>query len=119
MRLFAPRRLCPRPAEPGAARAAGPAAVLERHGAEAGDRRVRRASTRPGSPEFVPPAERIATFDNDGTLWAEQPVYVQLLFVIDRVKALAARHPEWRTQQPFAAVLEGDLARLGSFSERS
>jgi phosphoglycolate phosphatase-like HAD superfamily hydrolase len=74
--------------------------------------------TRPGSAEFVPPPERIATFDNDGTLWAEQPVYVQLLFAIDRVKALAAEHPEWRTQQPFAAVLEGDLAQLGSFSEQ-
>jgi phosphoglycolate phosphatase-like HAD superfamily hydrolase len=74
--------------------------------------------TRPGSAEFVPPPERIATFDNDGTLWAEQPVYVQLLFAIDRVEALAAQHPEWRTQQPFAAVLEGDLAQLGSFSER-
>src|SRR5688572_24385264 len=64
--------------------------------------------TRPGSAAFVPPPERIATFDNDGTLWAEQPVYVQLLFAIDRVKALAAQYPEWRTQQPFAAVLEGD-----------
>ena len=73
----------------------------------------------PTSPGFVPPAERIATFDNDGTLWAEQPVYVQLLFVIDRVKALAARHPEWRTEQPFAAVLEGNLAQvLGSLGER-
>jgi hypothetical protein len=74
--------------------------------------------TRPGSAEFVPPPERIATFDNDGTLWAEQPVYVQLLFAIDRVKALAAQYPEWRTQQPFAAVLEGDLAQLGGFSEQ-
>ncbi len=74
--------------------------------------------TRPGSAAFVPPPERIATFDNDGTLWAEQPVYVQLLFAIDRVKALATQYPEWRTQQPFAAVLEGDMARLGSFSER-
>ncbi len=75
--------------------------------------------TLPTSPGFVPPAERIATFDNDGTLWAEQPVYVQLLFVIDRIKALAARHPEWRTEQPFAAVLEGNLEQvLGSASER-
>ncbi len=75
--------------------------------------------TLPTSSAFVPPAERIATFDNDGTLWAEQPVYVQLTFVIDRIKALAPRHPEWRTEQPFAAVLEENLAQvLGNASER-
>jgi phosphoserine phosphatase len=74
--------------------------------------------TRLGSPEFVPAPERIAVFDNDGTLWAEQPVYVQLMFVIDRVRALAGRHPEWRTQQPFAAVLQGDPARLRGLGER-
>jgi phosphoglycolate phosphatase-like HAD superfamily hydrolase len=74
--------------------------------------------TNPASAEFVAPAERIATFDNDGTLWAEQPVYVQLEFVIDRVQALAAEHPEWRTQQPFAAVLENDLAALRGLGER-
>ena len=92
---------------------------MERHGAEARHRRLRRASDAADLTGFVPPAERIATFDNDGTLWAEQPVYVQLKFVIDRVKALAARHPEWRTEQPFAAVLEGNLAQvLGSASER-
>src|SRR5579872_6547514 len=65
--------------------------------------------TTQGSPDFVPPAGRIATFDNDGTLWAEQPAYFQLLFAIDRVKALAPRHPEWRTTQPYAALLEGDM----------
>jgi hypothetical protein len=74
--------------------------------------------TNPAAAEFVAPAERIATFDNDGTLWAEQPVYVQLQFVIDRVQALAAERPEWRTQQPFAAVLENDLAALGGLGER-
>jgi len=68
--------------------------------------------TRVGSPDLVPPAERIATFDNDGTLWLEQPYYVQLAFVIDRIKALAASHPEWRTEQPFAAILANDLAQL-------
>jgi hypothetical protein len=74
--------------------------------------------TRSGSPDFVPLPERIATFDNDGTLWAEQPAYVQLVFVVDRVRALAAEHPEWRTQQPFAAVLDNDLADLpGTVSE--
>lgn len=52
--------------------------------------------TKEGSPDFVPPAERIATFDNDGTLWAEQPIYFQLRFALDRVKALAPQHPEWK-----------------------
>ena len=57
--------------------------------------------TKEGSPDFVPPAERIATFDNDGTLWCEQPMYFQLLFALDRVKALAPQHPEWKTKEPF------------------
>jgi len=65
--------------------------------------------TSEGSPDYVAPAERIATFDNDGTLWSEQPVYFQLTFALDRVKALAPQHPEWKAQQPFKAVLEGDL----------
>ena len=65
--------------------------------------------TKEGSPDFVPPAERIATFDNDGTLWAEQPLYFQFLFAIDRVKALAPQHPEWKEKEPFAALLKGDL----------
>ncbi len=68
--------------------------------------------TDPASPDFVAEAERIATFDNDGTLWAEQPLYFQLLFAIDRVKALAPDHPEWTTQQPFQAVLEDDMEAL-------
>jgi phosphoserine phosphatase len=62
-----------------------------------------------GGPNFVPPAERIAVFDNDGTLWAEQPMYFQVVFALDRVKALAPMHPEWKDSQPFKAVLEGDL----------
>jgi phosphoglycolate phosphatase-like HAD superfamily hydrolase len=61
-----------------------------------------------GSPDFVAPAERIAVFDNDGTLWAEQPLYFQALFAFDRIKALAAQHPEWREREPFASVLRGD-----------
>ncbi|TAV89406.1 HAD family hydrolase [Rhizobium leguminosarum] len=65
--------------------------------------------TKEGSPEFVPPAERIATFDNDGTLWAEQPLYFQLFFALERVKVLAPEHPEWKTKEPFASVLKGDL----------
>jgi phosphoserine phosphatase len=64
---------------------------------------------RPGSPDFVPVPERIATFDNDGTLWCEQPLPVQLYFVLDRVKALAPQHPEWKTKEPFASLLRGDL----------
>jgi phosphoglycolate phosphatase-like HAD superfamily hydrolase len=64
--------------------------------------------TKEGAPQFVPPAERIAVFDNDGTLWAEQPAYFQALFALDRVKALAPRHPEWKEQEPFKSVLAGD-----------
>lgn len=66
------------------------------------------ATTTAGSPDYVPEPERIATFDNDGTLWAEQPMYFQLLFALDRVKALAPQHPEWKEQEPFAALLKGD-----------
>ena len=65
--------------------------------------------TKEGSPDFVPPAERIATFDNDGSLWAEQPMYFQFLFAIDRVKALAPQHPEWKDKEPFASLLKGDV----------
>ena len=61
--------------------------------------------TKEGSPDFVPPEERIATFDNDGTLWCEQPMYFQLFFAVDRVKALAPQHPEWKTKEPFASLL--------------
>ncbi|MEY4484227.1 MAG: hypothetical protein RL693_1679 [Verrucomicrobiota bacterium] len=65
--------------------------------------------TKEGSAEFVPLAERIATFDNDGTLWSEQPMYVQAFFIFDRIKALAPQHPEWQDKEPFASVLKGDL----------
>ena len=65
--------------------------------------------TKEGSPDFVPPAERIATFDNDGTLWAEQPMYFQFVFALDRVKALAPQHPEWKDKEPFASLLKGDV----------
>jgi phosphoglycolate phosphatase-like HAD superfamily hydrolase len=63
----------------------------------------------PDCGSFIPPAERIAVFDNDGTLWCEQPLYVQLVFALDRVKALAPQHPEWKDQEPFAAVLKNDM----------
>ncbi len=73
--------------------------------------------TDPASPAFVPEAERIAVFDNDGTLWSEQPMYFQLTFAIDQVKALAPEHPEWTTQQPFKAVIENDMATLAQGGE--
>ena len=68
--------------------------------------------TDPKSPDFIPVVDRIAVFDNDGTLWSEQPAYFQLFFAMDRVKALADKHPEWKTTQPFKAVLEDDMKAL-------
>jgi phosphoglycolate phosphatase-like HAD superfamily hydrolase len=65
--------------------------------------------TTPGSSGFVPPAERIAAFDNDGTLWAEKPMYFQLFFALDRIKELAPKHPEWKSKEPFASLLKGDV----------
>jgi len=76
-------------------------------------------TTTPGSPGFVPPDERIATFDNDGTLWSEQPMYFQLFFALDRVKALAPEHPEWKTQEPFASLLKGDVKSALAGGEKS
>jgi hypothetical protein len=70
--------------------------------------------TKVDSSDFVPPAERIATFDNDGTLWSEQPLYSQLLFALDRVAVLAPEHPEWKDKEPFASLLKGDVA--GAFA---
>src|SRR6266516_2377788 len=63
--------------------------------------------TKEGSPDFVPAAERVATFDNDGTLWCEKPMPIQLFFALDRVKELAPQHPEWKTKEPFASLLKG------------
>jgi phosphoglycolate phosphatase-like HAD superfamily hydrolase len=73
--------------------------------------------TDPNGPSYVEPPERIAVFDNDGTLWAEQPLYFQLLFALDRVRAMAAEHPDWREQQPFKAILEDDREALSRMSE--
>ena len=78
---------------------------------------VARVTTQ-GGPDFVPIDQRIATFDNDGTLWTEQPFYFQVAFALDRIKALAPRHPEWRTTQPFKGVLEGDIETLAAFGEK-
>lgn len=73
--------------------------------------------TNPASANFIPVADRIATFDNDGNLWSEQPAYFQLFFAMDRVKALASEHPEWKNEQPFKSVLENDMKTLSSFGE--
>jgi phosphoserine phosphatase len=75
--------------------------------------------TDPRSKYFIPVEERIAVFDNDGTLWSEQPAYFQLFFALDRVKALAPKHPEWKTKQPFKAALEGDLKTVFSGGEHA
>jgi hypothetical protein len=75
--------------------------------------------TKESSPDFVPAVERIATFDNDGTLWCEQPMYFQLFFALDRVKALAPQHPEWKTKEPFASLLKGDLKGALAGGERA
>jgi hypothetical protein len=77
-----------------------------------------RAVTDKSSPNYVPPAQRIATFDNDGTLWCEQPMYFQGFFMFDRVKALALQHPEWKEKQPFKAVLENDMKALIASGEK-
>jgi hypothetical protein len=74
-------------------------------------------TTTQGSPAFVPVRERIATFDNDGTLWTEKPMYTQVAFTLDRVKTLAPKHPEWKQQQPFKAVLDGDLKAMAATGE--
>ena len=75
--------------------------------------------TTPSSPSFVPAPERIATFDNDGTLWPEQPMYFQLLFALSRVKELAPQHPEWKTKEPFASLLRGDVKAALAGGERA
>ena len=78
---------------------------------------VARVTTQ-GSPDFVPVDQRIATFDNDGTLWIEQPMYVQFAFILDRVKALSPQNPNWATTQPFQAVLQGDMRALAASGEK-
>jgi phosphoglycolate phosphatase-like HAD superfamily hydrolase len=75
-------------------------------------------TTTQGSPDFVPLDERIATFDNDGTLWIEQPIYNQFVFALDRVKEFAPQHPEWKNKQPFKAVLAGDMKALIASGEQ-
>ena len=77
-----------------------------------------RATTDRSSRNFVPPEDRIATFDQDGTLWVEHPLYTQAMFAIDRVGALAPQHPEWKNNEPFSAVLANDMPALAHFTER-
>jgi phosphoglycolate phosphatase-like HAD superfamily hydrolase len=76
-------------------------------------------TTTVGGRDWVPVPERIATFDNDGTLWTEQPMYFQMLFALDRIKALASRHPEWRTTEPFRSVLADDRAQLAALGQKA
>ena len=75
-------------------------------------------TTTQGGPDWVPVPERIACFDNDGTLWTEQPIYFQIAFAFDRVKAMVSRHPEWRTREPFKSVLADDRAALAALGEK-
>ena len=77
-----------------------------------------KAVTTTGSPDFVPPPQRIAVFDNDGTLWAEQPMYFQVLFVLDRIRALATNHPEWTTKESYRSALAGDMKALAASGEK-
>jgi phosphoglycolate phosphatase-like HAD superfamily hydrolase len=76
-------------------------------------------TTTEGSPDFVPVADRIACFDNDGTLWSEQPMYFQFLFALDQIKLMAPKHPEWKTKQPFKALLQGDVRGALSGGEKA
>ena len=76
-------------------------------------------TTTEGNEDFVPVAERIACFDNDGTLWCEQPLYFQLFFAIDRIKAMAPQHPEWKTNLPYKALLEGDMKTVMAGGEKA
>jgi len=78
-----------------------------------------KAVSEPGGKDFVAPPERVAVFDNDGTLWAEQPMYFQVIFIMDRIKALAPKHPEWKTQQPYASLLKGDMTAVMAGGEKA
>src|SRR5229473_7879846 len=75
-------------------------------------------TTTTGNPDFVAPGARFATFDQDGTLWVEQPMYAQLVFALDRVVALAPEHPEWKTAEPFRSIIAGDHAAMAKFTTK-
>ncbi len=85
--------------------------------AKAAIREFVRVATDPSSRDFVPPEDRIATFDQDGTLWVEHPLYTQAMFALDRVHALAPQHPDWQSREPFSGVLSNDQAAIGKLSE--
>ena len=76
-------------------------------------------TTSAGSPDYVVPAKRIATFDNDGCLWSEQPLYFQLIYIFDRIKTLAPKHPEWKTTEPFASILKDDVKQALSGGKKA
>jgi len=110
---------CAREPAPGSRGTAPALASWNEGAAKAAILRLVANVTTPGDPGYLPAAARIAVFDNDGTLWCEQPVYVQLQFALDRVKALAPQHPEWRTQEPFDHLLAGDTKAFLAGGERS
>ena len=103
-------------ARPGAA--GRPAAVVERRRRPSRRSSIRPGHHRAGRPDFVAPGQRIATFDQDGTLWVEHPIYSQVVFALDRVVALAPEHPEWKTKEPFKTVLSGDKEAMAKLSLR-
>lgn len=74
--------------------------------------------TTPNTPDFIQPDDRIATFDNDGTLWSEQPAYFQLAFALDQVRVTASKHPDWKNKEPFRSVLSGSKAALARLTEK-
>jgi phosphoglycolate phosphatase-like HAD superfamily hydrolase len=78
-----------------------------------------KTTTDKASPSYVPPDDRIATFDQDGTLWVEHPLYAQAMFVLERVRVLAPQHPEWKNEEPFKAVLSSDASAIGRFTEKN
>jgi phosphoglycolate phosphatase-like HAD superfamily hydrolase len=78
-----------------------------------------RSTTDESNSDYIPPEDRIAVFDNDGTLWSEKPMYFQLVFILDRVKAMASKHPEWKTQEPFRSALAGDLEAVAKQGEKA
>jgi hypothetical protein len=108
-----------RAADPAKAAKADPLASWNEGGAKKAIVDFVASTTKKGSPDFVPVAERIAVFDNDGTLWAEKPMPFQAFFTLDRVKALAPQHPEWQTQEPFASLLKGDPKAALAGGERA
>jgi phosphoglycolate phosphatase-like HAD superfamily hydrolase len=102
----------------GPARAAGPLPSWQDTGPKKAIVSFVEKVTKEGSADFVPLPERIAVFDNDGTLWAEQPVYFQVFFLIDRVKAMAPEHPEWQEREPFASLLKGDMQGVAASGQK-